>query len=432
MLVLEIQDTALWSLTGSGEPCALGPGIASFRDERLVFGAAAADRSRSPGEPFHDAYWLAPDGAPAGPGFPPGETRGSLAHQHLVAILEYLDVRGPTLLALPGHVRREGMAHLLGIAAATGLEVRGLLDSGLASVRHALDPELMDIRPTTRVVFIDLHRHAGTVSTFRVAHDGHRATIVREAIGTSEALALPGWEAAMVDAIAKSFVHETRFDPLHTAETERALHEAMPEWLAAMAAGPTTLSLGGYSIRADESLPARAVADRWDQLEAMIETPGETILLSDRLGGLPGRPARLAGAHLLPPEAAVRGTLALGPDPRIAEGISFRTRLTMTARAPVRRRDGTVPLIPSRRPTHILHENRARPLTGGSFDLIAALGLGMEDARALLRVGADLVTLEALEGGVLNGAPLTGPRVLSVGDRIEIGEVGLVLIEVVS
>ena len=55
--------------------------------------------------------------------------------------------------------------------------------------------------------------------------------IVRERVATIERWGLEEVMDALARRIAQAFVHKTRFDPFHVAETEQTLHDRLPGWL---------------------------------------------------------------------------------------------------------------------------------------------------------------------------------------------------------
>ena len=79
---------------------------------------------------------------------------------------------------------------------------------------------------------VDVSLHSVTLTRIRQA--GQAQLDRAEVIPESGLIAL---HDAWVRAIAEAFVRDSRFDPLHTAETEQALQDRLPEWLAAASSG---------------------------------------------------------------------------------------------------------------------------------------------------------------------------------------------------
>jgi len=159
-------------------------------------------------------------------------------------------------------------------------------------------------------------------------------------------------EDAWARALAAAFVRATRFDPLHAAETEQALYDALPDWLAALeSSGEAALSLElGGAVRTVETTREEAVAvvealyrqilEPVRALAAEDPSAGRPpLLLSAHAAGLPGFEERLQAAGAgevvaLDPGAAGRGALAAWDE------IRFSTGTTETSED-----DGSLPLI---------------------------------------------------------------------------------------
>ncbi len=131
-----------------------------------------------------------------------------------------------------------------------------------------------------------------------------------------------------VQIIAEAFVQQSRFDPLHTAETEQALQDNMLEWLSVAASAdkvPMQLEYRGIVHQAElESIEWVAAAAPVYQnivsnLRALFraeDTPA--IQLSDRASRMPGLADTLRNrvggeVFLLGPGATARGLVAALP-----------------------------------------------------------------------------------------------------------------------
>ncbi len=175
--------------------------------------------------------------------------------------------------------------------------VVGLVDAAVAAAAVGF--------PGERLLLADVHLHRATVTELRQAEE-----IVRERVATIDRWGLEEVHDALARRIAQSFVHKTRFDPFHAAETEQALHDRLPDWLERLRArGPRALSLSGWRR---ERARDRGDAGRRRGLGPELRrgagaegepapAPGEptTLLVS-------ARAARLPGPRL--PTLAMRGT----------------------------------------------------------------------------------------------------------------------------
>lgn len=257
---------------------------------------------------------------------------------------------------------------------------------------------------------------------------------------------------AWIRVIADAFVKQSRFDPLHTAETEQLLLDRLTGWLAtASSSDKVTLEVEyrGISHSAElESLhlisAAAPVYQRIaSQLRAIYraeETPA--IQLSDRAARMPGLAdmlaARVGGeVFLLEPGATARGLVTRCRDMQRGDGGVTLIRHLPWDQAAVSIQKSEAPEAAGL-PTHLLFDNTAysidsRPLSLGSqpapgerwIDLQGEMPGVSRRHCALVRQNAQCVVQDfSRYGTFLNGHKIDGSAVLQVGDLLRIGTPG--------
>ena len=253
--------------------------------------------------------------------------------------------------------------------------------------------------------------------------------------------------------IAESFVQQSRFDPLHTAETEQALQDRMLDWLAiASSRDSVTMDIEyrGIAHQAEiASLEFVAAATPVYQnivsnLRALYRA-GETpaLQMSDRAARMPGLAdtlrARVGGeVFLLEPGATARGLVARCSEQRQAGGVTLVRHLPLD-QAPV-----SVDVTSGSggsQPTHVLLRNTAVALNARALSLGSQpaegerwLDLGQEIAGVSRRHcdiavtdGQCVVTDHSRYGTFLNGHRIDGSAALQTGDVLRIGTPGVEL-----
>jgi hypothetical protein len=449
VLAIREDDPADVTATGS-------PGYALVEGASVVVGSEALGSARLKPRRVENRFWSDLDTAPLPEPFPPTLSRADLAHAHLAQV--WKEARGDTdrvILALPGSFRDEQLSLILGIARACGMPVVGLVDSALAA---------SDGEPGSHVLHLDVDLHR-TVLTALV----RGRELVRREVRVSPHAGLVSIRDAWAAKIAETFVAATRFDPLHSAATEQALYLRLPSLQERLCREDRTaveLEWSGKNLAVEvtrDRLAGAAEAAYAGIVELLRHSKrvGEpaTVLLSHRASVLPGLHDRLSGVGDirilgLPPGAAARGALrARRWIEGSGEALPFVTRLpaeeehteapsiSTAAAAPATRASGA-------RPTHVLHESSAHPITGEPL----ILGVGrVEGGRrieltgttagisrthcALVRVGGRvLVEDHSRHGTFLNGQRVDGKTDLSAGDRLRLGTPGieLLLISVVD
>jgi hypothetical protein len=450
-LALDLTDSGVLGVGEGGSLIGPSPGYALVEDEGVVVGAEALARARLRPRFVMSRFWERLDGEPLGRPFPEGLTAADLVHAHLKDVWEKIaGTFSEVVLAVPGAHGPESLGRLLGIAQALEMPVVGLVDTAVAAASGV---------PGERLLLADVHLHRAAVAELRQGEE-----IVRERLASIDRWGLHEVRDALARRIARTFIDATRFDPLHDAETEQALHDRLPGWLEGLREeGRAVLSLTGdgreHEVevgRADVEEWARPFAEELAQKVSLLKPPGEptTLLVSAHAAQVPGVVSRLAAMRnsdvvLLPPQAAAAGALREREALRAGQDeLRFVTRLARRERGA---EDGSVggavllqpPPVPAspvetRRPTHLLVGHRAHPLT--SEPLVVGTA-PPEDARALrldgetagisrahcrlFETGGEVV-LEDLStyGTFVNGETIVGRVVVLPGDRIRLGSPG--------
>jgi hypothetical protein len=312
VLALELNDAGLVSSAGEGWRDE-GPGYALLDPERLLLGAEARAQARLRPRRLVTRFWAQLDTVPLLQGTAHAGSHADLACAQLDAIWRRrpggIDRLLPVIPGVPG---REALELLLGIAAELGIPVPGLVDAAVAAtLRRA---------PGRELAHLDFSLHGALLTRIAQGDVLERA----ESVVVPEA-GLLALEDAWARAAAGAFVAQTRFDPLHAAETEQSLYDRLPGWLAALREADEVaveLPLNGEPLAATLArAPLLAVtAHAYRLLAAELERwrrPGTGLVLqlSHRALALPEL-ARFLGEQpgieilSLPADAAVAGALA--------------------------------------------------------------------------------------------------------------------------
>ncbi|MCM2254958.1 MAG: FHA domain-containing protein [Vicinamibacteria bacterium] len=483
-VAIEVADAGLVAL-GGGELAgrrlpAPSPGLAVQDGGTLRVGVDAARIERLKPRHAHDRFWDELATTPAGAPFAAELSLADLAHAHLQAVRmalvgglgaeELRSRRSPhgtgdglrpasepveTFLAVPGWFTEAQLGLLLGIARAAGLPAAGLVDAAVAAAAAA---------PREGVALhVDVSLHRTTLTALRID-----AAVARDQIDVTRRGGLAGLHETFARGIAAAFVRETRFDPLHRAESEQALYDRLPGWLDALRTRESTTARLEAGGRGHEVPLTRARLEAWaEPLAAALArraaelAPGSgafTFLLSARAASVPGLAARLGqvpGASVveLPAEAAAAGALRLRDQLRgSGEALPFVTRLQTrggddhmaTARVAVAAGARGTEARAGARPTHLLagdvaHALGTEPLVLGSAPpagcrAVALVGAGVAAQHARVWLDGDgeaiVETVDATAVIQVGGVAVAVDAVLRSGDRLRLGDVELLLIRV--
>ena len=435
-LAISLNDAAVTAVTGS-RLVYREPGYALLDGGELVTGRRAMAQARRHPRSVVNHYWRHLGVEPV----------QELKFRHLSPAdlasrqLEELwrgerSAADGVVFAVPAWMERDSLGVLLGIAGELALPVTALVDSAVACSRRAY--------PGRSLLHIDLSLHTATVS--RIAQDDGA---VSDRVELVDAAGLVALRDTWVAVIAEAFVRQSRFDPLHTAESEQLLHDRLDAWLeTAGRSGEVRMQLevGGHVHEA--TLPlitfTEAVSGIYQSLAGHVrsliraaEVPA--LQLTRHTAGLPGLVdflvARAGGEpFVLEEAAAARGALA-----RASAATAGAKRLTR--RLPWDQSPVEAPAAPAREPgespTHLLDGHRARALDEAGLAIGTSLGgepgitldadmAGVSRRHCVLRRenGQSIVEDLSRYGTWLNGSRIDGSAVLQAGDSLRVGTPG--------
>ena len=415
------------------------PGFALLEDEHLTTGMDAYRSASLKPRRIQNHYWsrLLTD--------PLADTRfqhlsaADLVSRQLEQIWQRVARPGDKLaVAVPAYMSSDNLGLLLGIAMELDIPVVAMVDAAVAATRR----HYMHAVP----VHIDLSLHSATLT--RLMQDG-QVQVERSAV--VDDCGMLNLYDAWLRVIAEAFVQQSRFDPLHTAETEQALQDNILDWLAVAASAatvPMEVSYRGITHQAEiESLELVATAAPVYQnivsnLRALYraeETP--SIQLSDRAARMPGLAdtlkTRVGGkVFLLEPGATARGLIMRAREENRSSALTLARHLPWDqASVEVEVDDAGES---HGQPTHVLFGNHAHHL--GASPLV--LGTQPAEGERWLDLQQDMpgvsrrhcvlsrdngqcvVTDYSRYGTFLNGHRIDGSAALQTGDLLRIGTPG--------
>ena len=441
ILAAHLNDATI-SVTNADRILYQEPGFALLENDHVVMGTEAYSSARLKPRRIHSRYWSSLNAAPLGDSRFRHMSTADLVSRQLEGIWKQVASPGDRLaIAVPPYMSNENLGLLLGIAMELDIDVVAMVDAAVCATRRHYENAVP--------VHIDLSLHSAMLT--RLMQEG-QAQVERSAIIDDCGLMalFDNW----VRIIAEAFVQQSRFDPLHTAETEQMLQNKMFDWLAVAASSesvPMQVKYRGIAHQAElESIEWVAAAapvyqNIVSQLRAMYraeDTPA--IQLSDRAARMPGLAdtlkTRVGGeVFLLGPGATARGLLQRCREDNSGSGLTLLRHLPWD-QAPV-----NVQSVDSGsnggRPTHLLFRNHAHrivaePLVLGAqaaegerwLDFQAEMpGVSRRHCIVAQDNGQCVVTDFSRYGTYLNGHRIDGSAVLQTGDVIRVGTPGFEL-----
>jgi hypothetical protein len=436
---LVVADSGLTVVGSRGNVSTPSPGLALLDGDDLLVGDDALRNARLKPRRIHSRFWQLLDTHPLARPFPRHLRTADLVHAHLSDVWRRIG-RQPNevILVVPGVYSADQLALLLGVAASAEIPVRGMVDLAVAAAA--------DRASRRRCLHLDLHLHRVVLTEIE-----HGSDVVRGRVWEHDGVGLSGLYDLWARTVARLFVRQTRFDPLHLAVSEQLLYLDLPRHIEALQDGETTritIPSGGrqHTIDLNRNDVVEATQRATDTISAWVrkctDLEDTTVLLGDHIASVPGLLDHLgetAEADITVLHPASAGSTALAHAERIvttAEALPFVTRLPgYDARPPG---PVTVPVTPPTGtgpatiiPTHMVVDGVATALTEAPI----SLEIGGAESRdgdepgapqqpvVVRRIGVTVV-VEAPPGVtvVVNGHRTESSTALAAGDRLQIGE----------
>lgn len=417
------------------------PGFALLDHQRLVTGNQAFQHARMNPRSIQHRYWSELALEPIADRRFSHLSAADLVSSQLEHVQRTDGVGDQELIvAVPPYMTSQNLGLFLGICSELGIKVVSMVDAAAAATRR----EYRNAVP----VHIDMSLHSASLS--RLSQPGHAQVERTEVLESCGVFALYD---AWINTVAAAFVQQSRFDPLHTAETEQMLLNRLGGWLSAVSARDSvtleleyrganyTAEIEALAIIAAAAPVYELIASKLRALYRAEDTPA--IQASERVGRLPGLldmlKARVGGeVYVLEPGATARGALARLRDRQAVEG-----GVTLIRQLPWDQSAVEIAALQTGRseegvPTHLLHGHTAYAIGNSPLYLGSQKD---EEARAISlpsdmpgvsrrhcslssKNGQCILQDHSRYGTFLNGHRIDSSTVLQVGDVVRIGSPG--------
>jgi len=393
--IIEFNDLE-FSLYRGSERLYRAPGFAIVREGEMLFGEPALRLARIHPQQANQQYFSRMNADPLSHPVRLAANHADLVYLHLKELAGLCG--GDAVLAVPGNMQGDQLGILLGICQEAAIEVSGFVNSAVAAVATTPAPE--------QVTYLDVFLQHVQVSELSVnAEVRHVRSFEVKDCGFISLL--DGW----VNLIADRFVQETRFDPLHTAESEQQLYNQVYDWITGahhQSEVPVVVTHGEQHRRVE--IPKLQLEQKAQQrVDRLIEAlPGSgTLILSARAARLPGLSSRLRAAgyeiSLLAADA-----VATGCNEHLDQVRTVETELRLVSRLPHEHELANSDSRAALSPTHLLKDHQARALVSSNLPVV-------------IRQTEDGPWLSATPEVRLNGESLTSDKRLCLGDVINSG-----------
>lgn len=275
--IIEVSDTCIRAFENGSQVYA-EPGIALLpANATPVLGYAAQKLIRQQPTRIHSRFWSDLSTSPL------SITQTSMRHgadliwHQLAQIKEGLSNQ-EVIFCLPSHLGNEQMQLLAGICESLELKANFFLNIGLSQL--ALKEDLSD-----SISHLDLQLHQLVLSRFVRTNDELRLTSQETVPGISYLQLID----RMVHALRDQFIHVSRFDPLHSGDTEQQLFDQVAELISSSSLKPIDIKTATQSYRVEPAPKdfEHVIAILEEALAKLIPNTDQRAL-SPIFSGLPG------------------------------------------------------------------------------------------------------------------------------------------------
>jgi hypothetical protein len=316
-------------------------------------------------------------------------------------------------IAVPSYMNAQQLGLFLGIAGELNIPVAAMVDAAVAATRR----EYRNAVP----VHIDIGLHATTLT--RLSQHG---AVQTERSDVLDACGVHAFYDRWSNTVAEAFVQQSRFDPLHTAETEQMLVDRLGGWLTEAARSDHVameLEFGGTSYNA--SLESLSLIGAAAPIYEPIASKLRAIFRAEETPAIPGATARGALARCRKSADDASGVSLVRQLPWDQKAVEIEQHAAERPEA------GT--------PTHLLYGHTAYSAIGNLALVLGSQegeesrqitlasdmpGVSRRHCSLLKKNGQCVLEDHSRYGTFLNGHRIDGSSVLQVGDVLRVGSPG--------
>lgn len=406
--VLEIND---WELTLYEDKGIViqAPAIAAIKDGEIIFGKQAAQIARLIPKQSYSQYFSKLNTEKLTEPAPLAKMQADLVYLNLKDLLFRNTEPGDDLIiSVSSSMSNEKLGILLGIIQQLDRKVVVFVDSAIAAIAGTDYPQSL-------THYLDVGLHSSCVTEVAIGTEISKVKFTElEEVGFTKATDL--WANDLADRLVKG----SRFDPLHSADTEQQLYNQIYKWVDSWTIGDSQsreLSLEITIKQGDNKWDFHLAQENLEKVvfplyQKIVEALPDTghVTLSHRTAKFPGF-SRYLSRHGYVTAIARNKAIPLGC---IANKLS------------IRQKDTSIRLInslkPSRPPQNDYSTTSQNNIPTHFLDLTSSVALPMEKITAVLQVEVEKRSTELLVTPIGQGIKLNDKNLISTS-KIVLGDV---------
>jgi len=355
-----------------------------------------------------------------------------LVHAHMLKLHEQAGKPEEVIFSVPGSYSEEQLSMLLGIAGACPFTAVGLVDTAVAATASVAE--------TGEYQHIDIHLHQTVITRLSIGE-----SVSRTGVETIDEIGLNKIHTVMASLIADLFIQQSRFDPLHHAETEQALYDQLPGCLRALYdRKEVMLEIAYRNATHQAKLTREALLQKllpvYNRLKEYI-SPSLPCIIGDRMACLPGINDFLPEPCFIEPETVFENCQkyegyirSSGPELRFITSLPVENSGKSTGKPAMAKQ-----VSAGKKPTHILLQDTAYPIDNNTIYLTKTGTVSESDDGDVLcsitaKNGTVYLTPDAGNQVMVNGNKAAASMELHAGDRVHssAGDIDYNFIQVVT
>ena len=214
--VIELNDQEL-RVAQDGNIVVRSPAGAIVQGAEIKIGDAACREAYLHPRDHHNRFWYQLDQSGLPRSSREARHHADLAFKHLKHSHRAAGSPASMVFAIPGGYSKAQLALLLGIAEACKIDVRAFVDSAVAAA-VCVAPGMF--------YHIEIQRHRAVITELMIDDN-----VTRTNVETVDGAGFDNLMTRFVTLVSDQFLTQSRFDPLHQANTEQLLYNEMPKWL---------------------------------------------------------------------------------------------------------------------------------------------------------------------------------------------------------
>lgn len=395
------------------------PGFANTFEFPPVFGADARGLTRLHPQQSFNQFWSQLGLDPLVSKNKLFRHHADIAFGHLESITKQYQLDGDAIFAVPSHYTANQLATLLGLVKHCSIRAVGLIDLALVA--------LANLHEHQQAIFLDIQLHQSVLTLVRKL----QGEIVREKVLPIPGTGLQSLHDAWANTITDAFIKQSRFDPLHNADTEQYIFNEIESWLKTIidnkellleinnkgTVHQASLTLKNFEQR------VKSIYDKINQEIEGVSLEGTPVYIREAVLKLPGLQQELPNII-----AVSDGSIAENSFQHLNIIHSESDDLTLISRLPSienQTKNKSSTTINSdasasftKTPTHFLFEHKAYAITDinlTELKLSKPINISLQEQQYFLSADSDL----ELE---LNGTAITEPTALQIGDCLLVNQ----------